>query len=144
MVITLMAAGVVSVLTPLLKKGAEAFTEAAGKEAAQKAMSLLAGLRQRWAGDAAAKAELAKFEADPPAHADGLKEVLTAAMTADPQFAAEIERVIKQIPPKIWVQQIFNEGKEVYGARIARDLQADVTIIQEANKVEKMTGLELT
>src|SRR5215213_9130739 len=96
-----LAANVVAVLAPYVAVGAQEFVRNAGKDAYEKAKTMLAALRAKWTGDEEATDALTRFEEKPERYAPVLEDVEMAGGRAT-------------------VNQDIGTGEDVTGARIRR------------------------
>ena len=133
-----LAASAVAILTPYVVKGAKELTEAAGEMAYEKAKQLLGTLKARWSQDPVASDSLSRFEKKPDVHGPALQEIIQEKIEKDPQLAAEVDRTVKEIGPKLQILVKMAKGTDVTGlkAKTMRSGSADVTLdIQEGERI---------
>jgi hypothetical protein len=71
-----LAASIMTVLMPYATMGAQEFVKSVGKDAYEKAKSLLGTLKARWARDREATETLARFEEKPERYRPVLEDIL--------------------------------------------------------------------
>lgn len=133
---------VMAVLMPYVTKGAEEFTRAAGQAAYEKAKSLLATLKARWAGDKEATENLDRFEEKPQRYQPVLEDILKEKLTEDKDLANELAQLLKEIGPTLEVIQKMKEAEDVTGLK-AKEMGGTAKVTQEIEKAKKVTGAEI-
>jgi hypothetical protein len=144
------AASVVALLTPYLKKAAEEFAGAAGKSAASfvqgKAKILWQRLRAGFAGDAPAVESLDQFATDPDTHKDEVEAQIAAKLARDKPLQDELAAAIAEIKraaPQIRVVQKMKEAEAVVGLKAKRMTRGTLEVTQESEKAKGVTGVEI-
>lgn len=140
-----LAVKVVDVLVPYVTIGAKEFVRTAGKDAYEKAKGLFETLKMRWSEDKEASEALEKFEKKPGRYQPVIEDVLKEKLDNETGLADELQKILNNMGPeieiiqkmavaegivgletdemvsgKVKVEQEFNEGKDVIGARIKR------------------------
>jgi hypothetical protein len=144
------AASVVALLAPYLKKAAEEFAGEGGKGAAtfvqEKAKALWQRLRAGFAGDAPAVETLDRFAADPDAHKDEVEAQVAGKLAHDRPLQDELAAAlaeVKRAAPQIRVVQKMKEAEAVVGLKAKRMTRGTVEVTQEIDKAKGTTGVEL-
>src|SRR5260370_248569 len=98
MIVETIATGAIAVLGPYLAEAGKGFAKKAGESLAEKAGSLYGIIKTKFAGDSDAEQALVVFESKPesPGRVLALKEVLTEKMNGDPDFAAEVNKLVEE------------------------------------------------
>ena len=132
--ISALATSVVAVLTPYLVKGASKFAEEFGKDAYEKAGTLLTALRSRLAGKPKGEQALTNCEAAPtPENQTALAQVVKGELVAEPDgaaFAAEIAPLVEALTPLLRAAATAAGGQFVISAETVGAVgpQAQATI----------------
>jgi hypothetical protein len=135
-----LASAVVSVLGPYVTKGVEEFTKAAGEVAYEKAKQLLATLKTRWVGDAAAADQLARFEKKPEVYAPVLKDVLEEKIQQDSQLAIQLEQTVKQMGPSLQIFIKMAQGEDVTALEADEMTKGQVNVNIDIGSGKRITG----
>jgi hypothetical protein len=138
-----LAASVVSVLAPYVVLGAQEFVKKAGQEAYDKAKTMFAALRSRWAGDEAATDALSRFEEKPEWYAPALENVLKEKLAQDEELAAELSRLLNEMGPNLEVVQRMEEGRRITGLEAEKMTGGRASVRQEIGKGEDVTGVRI-
>lgn len=137
-----LAAGVVAILTPYVKKGAEKIIDEAGKVAKKKIGELLDTLRKRFSGDKEATDQLGYFEKDPETYKPVMEKILQRRMSEDEALADELEKLLKEIKeaaPNLEVIIKMDDAEDVTGAEVD-DLKGTVKVDMDIKKGKKVVG----
>ena len=140
------AAGVVALLAPYLKKAGEEFAGEAGKIVLEKAGGLWQRLRAAFDGDAPATAVLDEFEREPSANSDQLRTTLEAKMGADRPLADDVAAAIAEIKraaPYVRVVQRMTEAETLVGIKAKRLKAGTIDVTQDVGTATNVTGVEL-
>ncbi len=144
------AASLVALLAPYLKKAAEEFAGEAGKGVAtfvqEKAKALWERLRAGFAGNAPAIQVLDRFAADPDAHRDEVEVQLAGKLAQDRPLQEELAATlaeIKRAAPEIRVVQKMKEAEAVVGLKAKRMNRGTAGVTQEIDKAKGTTGVEI-
>src|SRR5215207_10010697 len=100
-----LAANVVAVLGPYVSLGAQEFAKSVGKEAYEKAKSMLATLKARWAGDEEAARALTNFEEKPERYAPVLEDILREKLPQDEELATWLTMLLNEMGPNLEIVQ---------------------------------------
>jgi hypothetical protein len=106
-----LAANVVAVLAPYVAVGAQEFVRNAGKDAYEKAKTMLASLRAKWTGDEEATDALTRFEEKPERYAPVLEDVLNEKLAEDKELAMVLSTLLNEMGPSLEVVQKMEEGR---------------------------------
>lgn len=143
------AAGVVALLAPYMKKAVEGFAGEAGKGAAslvqERAKALWQRLRAGFAGDAPAVETLDRFAADPDAHINAAEAQIAAKLAQDGLLRDELAAAlaeIKRVAPQLRVVQEMQEAEAVVGLKAKRMNRGSAELIQKIGKAKGTTGAE--
>ena len=96
-----LAAKVVEILSPYVKKGFDKFSEDVGKAGAEKVKGLLDTIKARFSGDKVASKNLAEYEKKPEIYQPVIQETLKEKMLKDKDMAAELEGLVKELGPTL-------------------------------------------
>jgi len=96
----MLVGSLLSMLTPYLVKGGEAFAKEAGKDSFNKLRALMGLLRSRLAGDSDASRALEQYEKHPGQYQAELGRILQARAAADPSFASQLVTLLADIESK--------------------------------------------
>src|SRR5215212_7296283 len=110
-----LAANVMTVLMPYAAMGAQEFVKSAGKDAYEKAKSLMATLKARWAGNDEAIDTVARFEEKPERYQPVLKDILEEKLIQDPDLAAQLATLLNEMGPSLEIIQQMEEGRSQAG-----------------------------
>jgi hypothetical protein len=138
-----LAAKVVSVLAPYVVVGAEEFVRNAGKDAYEKAKSMLAALRAKWTGDKDATEALTHFEDKPERYAPVLEDVLTEKLAEDKELAVVLSTLLEEMGPSLEVVQKMEEGRKVTGIEAEEMTGGRATVDQDIGTGEDVTGARI-
>jgi hypothetical protein len=137
------ATGVLTILTPYLLKGAKEFTNVVGEAAYQKATSLFQDLKRRWTGDKEAATTLELFEQKPSRHAEAVKEILVEKLNADSEMAHDYSKRLEDLGPILDIVQKMTVGKNVVGLEARELRKGQVSVTQEIENADGVTGIKL-
>src|SRR4051812_39746308 len=128
-----LAANVMTVLMPYAVMGAQEFVKSAGKDAYEKAKSLIATLKARWTEDEEATGTLARFEEKPERYQPVLEDILEEKLSQDQELTAELDTLLYEMGPTLEIIQQMEEGRRVTGletqqmsggrARVRQDIE---------------------
>ena len=138
-----LAANVMSVLMPYAAMGAQAFVKSAGKDAYEKAKSLLGTLKARWAGDEEATDAVARFEEKPERYRPVLEGILEEKITQDKELAAELATLLEEMGPSLEVVQRMEEGRRVTGVEAEQMSGGRARVRQDIGRGEDVTGARI-
>ena len=139
-----LAANVMTVLMPYAAMGAQEFAKSAGKEAYEKAKSLIATLKARWAGDEEAADTLARFEEKPERYQPVLKDILEEKLSQDKELATELATILNQMGPTLEIIQQMEEGRRVTGLEAAQMSGGRASVRQDIQRGEDVTGARIS
>ena len=137
------AANVVAVLAPYAAMGAQEFARNVGKEAYEKAKTMLAALRAKWTGDQEATDALTRFEEKPERYAPVLEDVLKEKLAEDKELAAVLSTLLNEMGPSLEVVQQMEEGRWVTGLKAEEMAGGKATVRQEIGTGEDVTGARI-
>jgi hypothetical protein len=144
------AASLVALLAPYLKKAAEEFAGEVGKGAAsfvqEKAKALWQRLRGSFSGDGSAAELLDRFADDPDAHKDEVEAQVAGKLARDKPLQDELAAglaEIKRVAPQIRVVQRMKEAEAVVGLKAKRMVRGAAEVTQEIDKAKGTTGVEI-
>jgi hypothetical protein len=132
-----LAANVVAVLAPYVAVGAQEFVRNAGKDAYEKAKTMLATLRAKWTGDEEATDALTRFEEKPERYAPVLKDVLNEKLAEDRELAAVLSTLLNEMGPSLKVVQKMEEGRRVVGLE-SEEMAGGSATVSKTSVVGKM------
>src|SRR5215212_8914320 len=138
-----LAAHVITVLMPYAAMGAQEFAKSAGKEAYEKAKSLLRTLKARWAGDEEATDAVARFEEKPERYRPVLEGILEEKITQDRELAAELATLLEEMGPSLEVVQRMEEGRRVTGLEAQQMSGGRARVRQDIGRGEDVTGARI-
>ena len=146
MVVEALAPAVISVLAPLVTKGAKALADSAGKVAAEKAESIMGALKKRWGGDAEASGTLKRYEENPERYEPMLEDILNEKLTADQDLAAQLSKLLEEMGDSLTVVQnlsrVSGEATGLEAGDLGRGRK--VRVEQSADEVSgKITGAKI-
>jgi hypothetical protein len=150
------AASVVALLVPYLKKATEEFAGEAGKFAGEagkgaalfvqeKAKALCERLRSKFASDTPAVETFNRFASDPDAHKGEMETQLASKLIDDKPLQDELAAAlaeVKRAAPQIRVVQKMKEAEAVVGLRAKRMTRGTAEVTQEIEKAKNTTGIE--
>lgn len=138
-----LAANVVAVLAPYVVVGAQEFSRNVGKEAYEKARTMLAALRAKWAGDEEAADALTRFEEKPERYAPVLEDVLREKLAEDKELAMVLSTLLSEMGPSLEVVQKMDEGRRVTGIEAEEMAEGRATVNQDIGTGEDVTGARI-
>ena len=138
-----LAANVMTVLMPYAAMGAQEFAKSAGKEAYEKAKTLLNTLKARWAGDEEATDTVARFEEKPERYRPVLEGILEEKITQDEQLAAELATLLEEMGPSLEVVQRMEEGRRITGLEAQQMSGGRARVMQDIGRGEDVTGARI-
>ena len=138
-----LAANVVAVLAPYAAVGAQEFAKNVGKEAYEKAKTMLAALRAKWARDEEATDALNRFEEKPERYAPVLEDVLKEKLAEDKELAAVLSTLLNEMGPSLEVVQKMEEGRKVTGIEAEEMAGGSATVNQDMGRGEDVTGAKI-
>jgi hypothetical protein len=138
-----LAANVVAVLAPYAAVGAQEFAKNVGKEAYEKAKTMLAALRTKWARDEEATDALNRFEEKPERYAPVLEDVLKEKLAEDKELAAVLSTLLNEMGPSLEVVQKMEEGRRVTGLEAEEMAGGSATVNQDIGRGEDVTGAKI-
>jgi hypothetical protein len=142
--VTLSLAGsVISVLMPYAAKGAEEFAKTAGKDAYEKAKSLLGILKIRWSGDKEATDTLTHFEEKPERYQTALKDILDEKLDQDKELAEELRNQLNRMGPELNIIQQMEQGRKVTGLEAEEMTEGRAKVRQDIQRGEDITGARI-
>lgn len=141
--IATLTGSVLSVITPYVAKGADEFAKLVGEAAFAKAKALFAALKQKFSPDREAADTLARFEEKPQRYQPVLEDILSEKLAKDPEFAAEVERHIKEMGPVLEVVQRMKEADGVVGIQANRMASGTARVTQEIDMAKQVTGMKI-
>ena len=138
-----LAANVMTVLMPYAAMGAQEFVKSAGKEAYEKAKTLLGTLKARWAGDEEATDAVARFEEKPERYQPVLEGILEEKLARDEQLAAELATLLEEMGPSLEVVQRMEEGRRITGLEAQQMSGGRARVRQDIGRGEDVTGARI-
>ena len=138
-----LAASVTSTLVPYAAKGAEEFAKSAGKDAYEKAKSLLGILKARWAGDKEATETLTRFEEKPERYQPVFEDILMEKLVQDEELAEELANQLNRMGPELEVIQQIGEGRGVTGLEAEEFSGGRVRVGQNIERSDNVTGARI-
>ena len=138
-----LAANVMTVLMPYAAMGAQEFAKSAGKEAYEKAKTLLGTLKARWAGDEEATDAVARFEEKPERYRPVLEGILEEKITQDRELAAELATLLEEMGPSLEVVQRMEEGRRITGLEAQQMSGGRARVRQDIGRGEDVTGARI-
>ena len=114
------AAGVMTILLPLVKKGAEGFAGEAGKAVFEKTKNLLSLLKGKWGSDLYAKETLSRFEEEPEDFKPVVENLLKKKISEDKPvlLSKGITRVIENEAGALGYDYTFMDSGAGHDAQI--------------------------
>ena len=138
-----LAANVMTVLMPYAAMGAQEFVKSAGKEAYEKAKTLLGTLKARWAGDEEETDTIARFEEKPERYRPVLEGILEEKITQDRELAAELATLLEEMGPSLEVVQRMEEGRRITGLEAQQMSGGRARVRQDIGRGEDVTGARI-
>lgn len=138
-----LAANVVAVLAPYVAVGTQEFVRNAGKDAYEKAKTMLASLKAKWSGDEEATDALTRFEGKPERYAPVLEDVLREKLTEDKELAMMLSTLLEEMGPSLEVVQKMEEGRKVTGIEAEEMSGGRATVNQDIRTGEDVTGARI-
>ncbi|MEO0843696.1 MAG: hypothetical protein AAF063_33125 [Cyanobacteria bacterium J06643_5] len=144
MELTSLVATVISVLTPFVKKGAEEFVGAVGKDTYEKAKTIFGRLKQRWAGDTEASGILTYFEKKPERYQPILEKILQEKLAEDLELAEQLNKLILGIDRlKLEIVQKMEKGEKVTGLKAKTMNQGSAKVEQDIKDGKEILGADI-
>jgi SOS response regulatory protein OraA/RecX len=134
---------VMTILLPLVSKGAEEFAGKVGDAAYEKAKSLLMAIKQKWSGDQEVVENLARFEEKPERYKVVLEDILREKLSDDRDFASKLSQQLREIGPALEVIQEMDEGRNITGLRAKEMGSGKAKVTQHITKADSVTGADL-
>jgi hypothetical protein len=138
-----LAANVVAVLAPYVAVGAQEFARNVGKDAYEKAKTMLATLKAKWSGDREAEDALTRFEEKPERYSPVLEDVLREKLAEDKELAAVLSTLLNEMGPSLEVVQRMEEGRRVIGIEAEEMTGGRATVNQDIGTGEDVTGARI-
>jgi|SRR5215203_3710524 len=138
-----LAANVMTVLMPYAAMGAQEFVKSAGKEAYEKAKSLIGTLKARWARDEEATDAVARFEEKPERYRPALEDILTEKLASDEELATELATLLNEMGPTLEIVQQMEEGLRVTGLEAEQMSGGRASVRQDIERGEDVTGARI-
>jgi hypothetical protein len=138
-----LAAKVVAVLAPYAALGAEEFVRSAGKDAYEKAKTMLAALRAKWTRDEEATDALTRFEEKPERYAPVLEDVLNEKLAEDKELAAVLSTLLNEMGPRLEVVQQMEQGRRIMGLETEEMAGGRAAVRQDIGTGEDVTGARI-
>jgi hypothetical protein len=138
-----LAANVVAVLAPYVAVGAQEFVRNAGKDAYEKAKTMLASLKAKWTGDEEATDALTRFEEKPERYAPVLEDVLREKLADDKELAVVLSTLLEEMGPSLEVVQKMEEGRKITGIEADEMTGGRATVDQDIGTGEDVTGARI-
>jgi len=139
-----LAANVVAVLAPYVAVGAQEFVRNAGKDAYEKAKTMLASLKAKWNGDEEATEALTRFEEKPERYTPVLEDVLKEKLTEDKELAMVLSTLLEEMGPSLEVVQKMEEGRRITGIEAEEMAGGRATVNQDLSRGEDVTGARIS
>lgn len=144
--VTTIAASVVTLLIPYIKKASEEFAGEAGKAVFLKTGELLTRLKQYFTGDEAAGDTISRFEQNPERYQPFFEDVLKEKLEKDSVFQNEIVHRLMDIEksgPEIEIVQKMKKVKDIVGLEAGQISKGKVKIVQKIEEGEKIVGTKI-
>src|SRR5215217_3506620 len=138
-----LAANVMTVLMPYAAMGAQEFVKSAGKEAYEKAKTLLGTLKARWAGDEGETDSISRCEENPECYRPVLEGILEEKITLDRELAAELATLLDEMGPSLEVVQRMEEGRRITGLEAQQMSGGRARVRQDIGRGEDVTGARI-
>ena len=137
-----LAATVLSIVSPYLVKGAEEFAKTAGKAAFDGAKALVDRLGRWWKNDPIANAAATSFKSDPEHYGKMLGAQLEHELKNNEAFAQELRSLVDSMGPSVDVIQKMEVARGVTGADIGTLVSGQVKVHQEIKDAQNVTGFK--
>jgi hypothetical protein len=137
-----LAATVISIISPYLVKGAEGFATTAGKAAFEGAKALADRLARWWKDEPVANAAATSIKSDPEHYSKLLGTELQRALTKDQSLANDLRALVDQLGPLVDVIQKIEVARGVTGADIRNLVGGQVRVNQEIRDAQNVTGFK--
>jgi hypothetical protein len=137
------ATAAIAVLSPYVKDVGRELAKTVGEVGVKKARGLLTWLKQQFAEDPAAAKDLSRFEKDPDKFEPALQATIDEKSQAEPNFAEELKKRLDELGPEIVVFQRIKDGRGIVGVSADTIRSGKITVTQEADKIDSMTGLRV-
>lgn len=137
-----LAATVISIISPYLAKGAEEFAKTAGKAAFDGAKALVDRLSRWWKDEPVANAAATSIKSDPEHYSKLLGSELERALSKDESLAHDLRALVDQLGPSVDVIQKMEVARGVTGADIGTLLSGQVRVNQEIRDAQNVTGFK--
>ena len=138
-----LAANVITVLIPYAAMGAQEFVKSAGKDAYEKAKSLMATLKARGAEDEEATATLARFQEKPERYQPVLKDILEEKLIQDQELDTELATLLNEMGPSLEIIQQMEEGRRVTGLEAEQMSGGRARVRQDIERGEDVAGVRI-
>lgn len=135
-----LAATVISIVSPYLVKGAEEFAKTAGKAAFDGAKSLVDRLSRWWTKDPIANAAATSFKSDPAHYGKMLGAQLEHELKKDDSFARELRSLVDSMGPSVEVVQKMEVARGVTGADIGTLVSGQIRVQQDIKDAQDVVG----
>src|SRR4051794_23811940 len=135
-----LAAAAISIVAPYLVKGAEAFAQEAGEQAAGAAKALVGRLRTWWTGEPVAQSVAENLSSDPKKYSPILGGLLASELDKDEALAADVKGLVDDVGPAVTVVQRIEVADGVTGADIEQLVRGSVHVEQEMKHAHDVTG----
>ena len=138
------AAGVVVLLSPYVKKSVEAFAGEAGKLVFKKTEELFTWIKSKFTGEAAST--LGRFEKDPERYAPFLEDILAEHLQRDPKLLADLAGIMEEIKkeaPTLNVVIKMKEAENVTAVRIKNMSRGTANASVDIEKGKNIVGAEV-
>lgn len=140
------AAGVIAILTPYVKKGAQKIIDEAGEVAKKKIGELLDTLKKRFSGDKEATDQLEYFEKDPETYKPVMEKILQRRMGEDQTLVEELGKLLKEIEdadPNLKVVIKMDKVDKAVGAEVGHLKDGTVEVDMEIKEGNDITGAKV-
>lgn len=137
-----LAATVISIVSPYLAKGAEEFAKSAGKAVFDGAKAVVDRLSRWWKNDPIANAAATSFKSDPEHYGKMLGAQLEHELKKDESFAKELRSLVDSMGPSVDVVQRMEVARGVTGADIATLVSGQVRVQQDIKDAQNVTGFK--
>jgi hypothetical protein len=135
-----LAAAAISIAGPYIAKGAEAFAQEAGKQAAGAAKALVDRLQRWWSGEPVAGAAAEHLASDPKKYSTILGDLLASELAENEAFAAELQELVDGVGPYVEVVQRIEIARGVTGADIDEVVRGRFRVEQQMKEAQDVTG----
>lgn len=142
-VTTSLASGIIGVLMPYVKKGAEEFISSAGKDAYEKSKAILETIKRRWSGDKEASGTLGLFEEKPERYKSAVEDILREKLAQDTGLADELQKMLKEMGPDFEIIQKMKIGEKVTGLEADEITKGKAKVTQEIEQAKDITGAKI-